>query len=595
MSAESASTPALKYASPEDVRVSEEGVMKEKDLARMSAESAAASRAHGAGFREAEEAVNLPHNNMLLVMTGLFITMFLASLDNTIVTTALPTISAELKGTASDYSWTGVSYMLCQGAFVPLWGKLSDVVGRKAILYPSIVVFLLGSGLCGAAQTMSWLIACRAVQGIGGGGIIIMVQVILSDIVTLRDRGKYSAVIGGCWGVANVVGPIVGAVFTEKVTWRINLPTGGIAGFLLLFLNLNPTRKLTFREFLERFDFLGVLLLMSGTALFLAGFSIAADSGFDDPSTIGLIVAGPILLIIAGFVEWKTTRMAVIPPRLLQTRTTLSLFGISFFHAIGFMCTTFYLPVVFQGVNGNSVLVSGLKMFPVALGGTLTSMIIGPLVTRTKRTKPYIIIGTVMMTIGAGLLVILNENSSLGQEMGFTLIQGMGTGFLFQPPLIALQAAMPLKDMAACTGAFYLVRILGTTIGVAIGGVAFQTDLANRLHKIVALTGTSTEQSILQGDYTDIRHITPDPLRLEVITALSRSLRTIFIMLTPMAFVTVIFSLVIRHYSLERNFVRKSERGGLADDNANDAMEKGAATGATTPVGDEPESEKLEK
>ncbi|KAJ7066486.1 MFS general substrate transporter [Mycena amicta] len=522
-----------------------------------------ASRAHGAGFRDVEEAVTLPHNNMLLVMTGLFITMFLSSLDNTIVTTALPTIAAELHGTASDYSWTGVAYMLCSGAFVPLWGRLSDVVGRKAILYPSIVVFLLGSGLCGAAKSMSWLIACRAVQGVGGGGIIIMVQVILSDIVTLRDRGKYSAVIGGCWGVANVVGPVVGGILTEKASWRwcfwINLPTGGIAGIMLLFLNLNPVRKMTLREFLQRFDFLGVFLLMGGTALFLAGFSIGADNGFGDPSTIGLIVAGPILLVIAGVVEWRTKRMAIIPPRLLQTRTTLSLFGLTFFHAIGFMCTTFYLPVVFQGVDGDSTLVSGLKMFPVALGGTFTTMVVGPLVTKTKQTRPFIRTGTVLMTIGAGLLILLSEKSSLGEEMGFTLVQGLGTGLLFQPPLIALQAAMPLKDLASCTSAFYLVRTLGTTSGISIGGVAFQSQLAHRLRKIPGIAGTPTEASILQGNYKNIKDITPIELKVQVTTALSRSLRTIFIMLTPMGVITVLLSLVIRHYSLERNFTRKGD------------------------------------
>ncbi|KAJ7231878.1 MFS general substrate transporter [Mycena haematopus] len=465
-------------------------------------------KAHGARFRDAEDAVGLPHNNMVVVMTGLAITMFLASLDNTIVTTALPTISSELHGTASDYSWTGVSYMLCSGACIPLWGKLSDVVGRKAILYPCIVLFLLGSGLCGAATSMSFLIACRAVQGIGGGGVIVMVQVVLSDIVSLRDRGKYSAVIGGCWGVASVLGPLLGGILTEKASWRwcfwINLPTGGIAGIMLLFVNVPPVRKMTFAEFLQKFDFLGIFLLMTGTGTLLAGFSIAADNGWNDGATIALVVVGPVLLALATVVESRTTRMAIIPLRLLKTRTTLSLFGLDLSHAITFMCTTFYLPVVFQGVNGNSALKSGIKMFPIALGGSLTTIVVGPLVTATKMTRPFIWIGTVLMTIGAGLLVLLNENSNLGMELGFTLVQGMGTGFLFQPPLIALQAAMPLKDMAACTGAFYLVRTLGTTMGVSIGGVAFQSQLATRLRAIPALAGTATQASILQGNYKDI-------------------------------------------------------------------------------------------
>ncbi|KAJ7451532.1 MFS general substrate transporter [Mycena latifolia] len=525
-------------------------------------EDSSQPRVNGARFREEEEAINLPHNNMVVVMMGLATTMFLASLDNTIVTTALPTIISELKGTASDYSWTGVAYMLCSGACIPLWGKLSDVVGRKAILYPCAALFLLGSGLCGAATSMSFLVACRAIQGLGGGGTIVMVQIVLSDIVSLRDRGKYSSVIGGCWGVASVLGPLLGGILTEKLSWRwcfwINLPTGGLAGVMLLFLNLNPVNKMTLAEFFQKFDFLGVFLLMSGTGTLLAGFSIAADNGWNQPATIALIAAGPVLLSLAALVETKTTRMAVIPPRLLKTRTTLSLFGLAFLHGIGFMCTNFYLPVLFQGVNGDSALISGVKMFPVAVGGSFATILVGPLVSVTKVTRPFMWFGTALMTVGAVLLILLNEKSSLGMEMGFTLIQGIGTGFLFQPPLIALQAAMPLRDMAACTGSFYLVRTLGTTIGVSLGGVAFQSQLATRLRAIPALAGTSTQASILSGNYKDITHIVPLELRQQVIVALSRSLRTIFIVLAPLAGTTFLLSLLIRHYSLERNFVRQS-------------------------------------
>ncbi|KAK7025058.1 MFS general substrate transporter [Favolaschia claudopus] len=531
------------------------------DLAVASLEYKDKPKSHGAGFRDSEDAVDLPHNNMYVVMTGLAITIFLASLDATIVTTALPTITAELHGTASDYSWTGVSYMLCSGAFIPLWGKLSDVVGRKVVLYPCIALFLLGSGLCGAATSMPFLIGCRAIQGVGGGGVIVMVQVVLSDIVSLRDRGKYSSAIGGCWGIASVLGPLLGGIVTERASWRwcfwLNLPTGGVAAIILLFVNVNPVRKMTLSEFLEKFDFWGLFLLMAGTGTLLAGFSIAADSGWSDPATIALIVVGPVMLAAAAVVESKTTRMAIIPPRLLKTRTTLALFGLDFFHGIAFMCTSFYLPVLFQGVNGDSALISGVKMFPNALGGSFTTIIVGPIITLTKVTRPYIWTGTVLMTIGAGLLILLNESSNLGMEMGFTLIQGLGTGLLFQPPLISLQAAMPLKDMAACTGAFYLIRTLGTTMGVSLGGVAFQSQLASRLRAIPALAGTPTLISILQGNYKDIKLIDPPELRHEVIVALSRSIRTIFIMLTPISVATVLFALLIRHYSLERNFVQQ--------------------------------------
>ncbi|KAF7370381.1 MFS general substrate transporter [Mycena sanguinolenta] len=537
-------------------------------------------KAHGARFRDTEDAVRLPHNNMYVVMTGLAITMFLASLDNTIVTTALPTITADLRGTASDYSWVGVSYMLCSGACIPLWGKLSDVVGRKAVLYPCIGLFLIGSGLCGAATSMPFLIVCRAVQGVGSGGVNVMVQVVISDIVSLRDRGKYSSVIGGCWGIASVLGPLLGGIVTEKASWRwcfwINLPTGGIAAILLLFVNVPPARKLTFAEFLQKFDFAGIFLLMAGTGTLLAGFSIAADNGWSDPATIGLVAAGPVLLALALVVESRTTRMAILPVRLLKTQTTLSLFGIDLLHAMALMCSNFYLPVVFQGVNGDSALRSGLKMFPIAVGASVMSMIVGPLVTVTKTTRPFIWTGTVLMTIGAGLLVSLNEKSNLGKELGFTLVQGIGTGCLFQPPLIALQAAMPPEghgsryecvlpgpvrpppiqfDVLSISS----LRALGLSMGVSLGGVAFQSQLAIRLRAIPAIAGTQTQASILQGNYKDINLIDPPELRQEVIVALSRSLRTIFVIIVPLCGTTFLLSLLVRHYSLERNFVQKGQ------------------------------------
>ncbi|KAF7308900.1 MFS general substrate transporter [Mycena kentingensis (nom. inval.)] len=414
-------------------------------------------------------------------------------------------------------------------------------------------------------KSMNALIAFRALQGLGGGGTIVMVQIVLSDIVSLENRGKYGSALGACWGAACALGPVVGGILSQKASWRycfwLNVPLGLLASALLLFLNLNPASKMSFTEFSNHFDFLGALLLVLGTGTFLAGLSLAADRGFGDPATIALIAAGPLLLVVAGLVEWRTPRMAIIPPRLLKTRTTLSLFGVNFLHGIGFMCTLFYLPVVFQGVNGDNSLISGLKMFPVSLGGALAMTVSGPLVTFTKRTRPIIWAGTLLMGLGAGLLILLSEKSSLAAEMLFSLVQGLGAGLLSHPLLIALQAAMPLKDMGACTGAasLYVVRTLGQTTGVALGGVTFQTELARRLRAIPELAGSSTEASILQGNYKDIKAIMPAELRDQVVVALSRSLRMIFIVLLPVAATAFLLSLLLRHYSLERNLMKDLE------------------------------------
>ncbi|KAJ1848083.1 hypothetical protein H4S02_000332 [Coemansia sp. RSA 2611] len=495
----------------------------------------------------------------IVIFLSLALTMLLASLDFTIVTTAIPKIALEFHA-LSDATWIATAYMLTTTALQPLYGRLSDTFGRVPTLIVAIAVFMAGSAACGWAHGMGVLIFGRALQGIGGAGLVALVFIIISDVTTEEERPAYLGVLGAVWSIASVIGPVLGGVFSDKVSWRwaflINLPVAGaVLIIVVLFLRL-PMPRDSFWQKLKKIDVLGSLVLVGAVVMLLLGLTWGGKTfPWKSARVICLLVFGVVMLGVFMLIEWKVAADPTVPMHLFRNRNvSLSVLG-QFFLGVGMFSPMFFIPIWYTIVKNSSAIAAGLHLLPYLLSVSLVSVASGFLVTKTGRYRALVIFGTALFVLGAGLMVLFDENTNMGKQIGFMLIMGFGLGLNIQILLIVVQTAAPIADMASATTLFLFMRILGSSIGVAILQSIFQNAVIPKLNVLSeqypdhaqAFADSLNDQSAIYKSNL------PDDVRTQLIHYYVLALQKVFIANVPFTAISFLFTLPLQHIPLRAN------------------------------------------
>lgn len=490
----------------------------------------------------------LPKRELYAILGALMLGMFLAALDSTIVSTALPTIVAELHG-ANHLSWVVVSYLLASTVTTPMWGKLGDLHGRKIYFQAAIVIFLVGSVLCGLSTSMMELILFRALQGIGGGGLLVGAQSIIADIIPPRERGRYAGFFGATFGAATVLGPLAGGLIVEYFSWRwvfyVNIPFGILALIVTTAALPNTVRRMK-----HTIDYVGFLTLTCAASALILFTTLGGNSfAWASSPSILLAVGGVVLTVVFVFIERKA-KEPIIAPHLFANRVFSSASTIGFVVGFAMYGAMTFLPLFLQEVRGVTPTMSGVRLLPMMVGLFGASILTGFLVSRGSKYRIFPILGTAVMTGGLLLLGTVGVTTSSWYMSFDMLVFGIGLGLVMQILVTAVQNAVEMQDIGAATAGANFFRSIGGSFGTAVFGaiyvhefpLAWTADLhAAHLKYVAPLTTSLTPAQIKKIP----------PAYLSVIShSIATSVQTLFHYAVPVGALALLLSLTLPEIKL---------------------------------------------
>ena len=488
------------------------------------------------------------HRRILVILGALMLGMFLASLDQTIVATALPTIAGDLHG-LNHLAWVVTAYLLASTISTPLWGKLGDLYGRKNLFQLAIVIFLAGSILSGLSQNMMELIIFRAIQGIGAGGLMVGAQAITGDVIPARQRGRYMGYFGAVFGLSSVLGPLAGGFFTQHLSWRwvfyINVPIGIVALFIIAAVLHIPVTRVQ-----HKIDWLGISLLSGGvSSIILLTTWAGTQYAWGSPAIIGLGLLGAALVLAFCFVETRAAE-PIIPLKLFKNRTFSAASGVGFIVGFSMFGAIVYIPLYLQTVHGASPTASGLELLPMVAGMLVTFIFSGQLVSRTGRYKIFPIVGSAVLAVGLAMLSRLGPHTSYGLASIYMLVVGLGVGLVMQVLVVAVQNSVPYSQLGVATSTSTFFRTIGGAFGVSALGEVFNSRLLSSLRS----HATASQLSLVKGgnisaNPAQINHL-PLAERLIFINAFSHGLQGVFLAAVPFAVLAFVLSWLMKEIPL---------------------------------------------